>query len=91
VIRSCGKDPKGPGSNFRKFEHDPFGSKTPRDVVDKLNRETLKALQTPKQRERLAALGLDSMVMTPGEFDVHVQKEIAVNSALVRAIGIKPE
>lgn len=66
-------------------------AKTPRDIVDKLNRETLKALQAPKSRERLAALGLDAMVMTPGEFDAHVQKEVAVNAALVKAIGIKPE
>lgn len=66
-------------------------AKTPRDIVDKLNRETLKALQTPKLREKLAALGLDPMVMTPKEFDAHVQKEIALNAALVKAIGIKPE
>ena len=66
-------------------------ARTPRDVVEKLNRETLKAMQAPGTRERLAALGLDPMVMTPQEFDVHVQKEIAVNAALVRAAGIKQE
>ena len=65
--------------------------KTPREIVDKLNRETLKALQTPKVREKLAALGLDPMVMTPKEFDAYVQKEVALNAALVKAIGIKPE
>jgi len=66
-------------------------AKTPRDVVDKLHDETLKALQVPKVRERLATLGLDPMVMTPNEFDAYVQKEITVNAALVRAAGIKPE
>jgi tripartite-type tricarboxylate transporter receptor subunit TctC len=66
-------------------------AKTPREIVDKLHRETLKALQTPKLREKLAALGLDPMVMTPKEFDAHVQKEIALNAALVKAIGIKPD
>ena len=66
-------------------------AKTPRDIVDKLHRETLKALQTPKLREKLAALGLDPMVMTPKEFDAHVQKEIALNTALVKATGIKPD
>jgi len=64
-------------------------AKTPRDVVDKLHRETLKALQAPKMRDRLAALGVEPMVMTPSEFDAHVQKEIAVNAALVKATGIK--
>ena len=33
-------------------------AKTPREIVDKLNRETLKALQEPKVRDKLAALGL---------------------------------
>jgi len=27
--------------------------------------------------------------MTPSEFDAHVEKEIAVNAALVKAAGIK--
>ena len=64
-------------------------AKTPREIVDKLNRETLKALQEPKVRDKLAALGFDSLVMTPAEFDAHVKKEIAVNAALVKAAGIK--
>jgi tripartite-type tricarboxylate transporter receptor subunit TctC len=66
-------------------------AKTPRDIVDKLQRETLKALQTPKVRDKLATLGLDPMVMTPKEFDALVQKEIALNAALVNEIGIKPD
>ena len=66
-------------------------AKTPRDIVDKLHRETLKALQAPKVRDKLVTLGLDPMVMTPAEFDAHVEKEIAVNAALVKAVGIKPD
>ena len=65
-------------------------AKTPRDIVDKLNRETLKVLQAPKVRDKLAALGFEPMVMTPAEFAAHVEKEIAVNAALVKAAGIKP-
>ena len=64
-------------------------AKTPRDIVDKLNRETLKALQEPKVRDKLAALGFEPMVMTPAEFAAHVEKEIAVNAALVKAAGIQ--
>ena len=65
-------------------------AKTPRDIVDKLNAEARKALQTPKVRDRLATLGVDPMVMTPEDFDVFVRKEIAVNAALVKAAGITP-
>jgi tripartite-type tricarboxylate transporter receptor subunit TctC len=64
---------------------------TPREIVDKLHRETLKALQEPKVREKLATLGMDPMVMTPKELDAYVEKEIISDAALVKAIGLKPE
>ncbi len=65
--------------------------KTSREIVDQLNRETLKALQVPRMRERLTQLGLEPMAMTPKEFDTLVEKEIALNAALVKKIGIKAE
>ena len=64
-------------------------SKTPRDIVDKLHRETVTALQAPRTLEKLSVLGVDPMVMAPKEFDAHVQREISVNAKLVKAIGIK--
>ncbi|MGH6727351.1 MAG: Bug family tripartite tricarboxylate transporter substrate binding protein [Pseudolabrys sp.] len=65
-------------------------AKTPHDIVEKLHDETLKALQAPKVRDKLAALGVDPMVMTTKEFGGYVRKEIAANAALVKAVGIKP-
>ena len=88
--------PATPEAGFANAEY-PFWlgvfvpAKTPRDIVDKLHRETLKALQAPKVRDKLAALGIDPMVMTPTEFDAHIEKEIADNAALVKAIGLKPQ
>ena len=64
-------------------------AKTPHHIVDKLNRETLKALQEAKVRDKLAGLGFEPMVMTPAEFAAHVEKEIDVNEALAKAAGIK--
>jgi len=64
-------------------------AKTPRNIIDKLNRETLTALQAPKVRDRLATLGVDPMVMTPKEFETYVQQQFAVNAALVKGIGLK--
>ena len=64
-------------------------AKTPREIIDKLNRDTLKALQEPKVRDKLAALGVDPMVMTPSEFAAYVEKEIALNAALVKAARLK--
>jgi tripartite-type tricarboxylate transporter receptor subunit TctC len=64
---------------------------TPREIVDELHRETLKALQEPKVREKLATLGMEPMVMTPKEFDAYVEKEIISDAALVKAIRLKLE
>lgn len=66
-------------------------AKTPRDIVNKLHSETVKALQAPKVQERIAALFVDPMVMTPNDFDAFVQKEIDLNAALVKAAGIRPD
>ncbi len=66
-------------------------ARTPREIVDKLHRETLEALQQPKLKDKLARLGVDPMLMSPTEFDALVEKEIAANAALVAAIGLKPD
>ena len=66
-------------------------AKTPSDIVNRLNRETLNALQAPKAREKLAALGVDPLVMSPAEFAAHIDKEIALNATLVQQAGVKAE
>ena len=66
-------------------------ARTSREVIEKLNRETLKALQEPKLRDGLANLGVDPMVMSPAQFEAHVQREMAMNASLVKAVGLKPE
>jgi tripartite-type tricarboxylate transporter receptor subunit TctC len=64
---------------------------TPREVVERLSRETLKALQVPKVREKLAALGVDPMTMSPDEFAAEVNREVSLNAALARKAGLKAE
>jgi tripartite-type tricarboxylate transporter receptor subunit TctC len=66
-------------------------AKTSREIVDRLHQQTIKALQEPKVKDRLTKLGVDTMTTTPAEFDALVRKEIPLNAALVKAIGLKPE
>jgi tripartite-type tricarboxylate transporter receptor subunit TctC len=66
-------------------------AKTPREIVDKLHDEMIKALRSPKVRNKLAALGVDPMEKSPREFDAQVEQEIALNAALVKAAGVKQE
>lgn len=63
-------------------------AKTPRAIVGKLHDETLKALQSPKVKEKLASLGVDPMVMTSAEFQALVEKEIGTDAALAKAAGL---
>jgi tripartite-type tricarboxylate transporter receptor subunit TctC len=64
---------------------------TPREIVERLNRETLKALQAPRVRDRLAGLGVDPMPMSPDQFAAHVEQEVAHNATLARGAGLKAE
>jgi tripartite-type tricarboxylate transporter receptor subunit TctC len=67
------------------------GAKTPRDVVNRLNRETVKALATAELKDRLAKIGAEPLSMTPEEFDALIRREIVDNERLVKAAGIKTE
>jgi tripartite-type tricarboxylate transporter receptor subunit TctC len=66
-------------------------ARTPSDIVNRLHRETSSALQTPKVREKLAALGVDPMVMSQSEFAAHVEREIVLNAKLVQQAGVKTD
>ena len=64
--------------------------KTPRDIIDKLYTETRKAMALKSVQDKLTALGSEPANMTPAEFDKFIQAEVAMNHALVKAAGIKP-
>lgn len=62
---------------------------TPKDIVDKLNAETRKALQDPGVKAKLAVIGGDPLPMSPSQFEDFVKKEIDVNAVLVKASGVQ--
>lgn len=64
-------------------------AKTPREVLDKLNKEIVAVLQTQKVRERLATVGVDPMNMSRSDFDAFIRKSVDVDAALVKTIGLK--
>lgn len=66
-------------------------AKTPDIIVDRLYRETMKALREPKVRDKLAALSVNSLEMPPVEFDAFVQKQIKADADLVRSAGLKAQ
>lgn len=65
--------------------------KTPREVVNRLNQATLKALATPEVKERLASQGAEALPMSPEQFDTMIREELTANAAIIKAAGIKIE
>jgi len=66
-------------------------AKTPRDVVQRLNQLSLKALQSAEVKERLASLGAEPLPMSPEQFDAMIREEMVANAAIIKAAGIKAE
>jgi tripartite-type tricarboxylate transporter receptor subunit TctC len=62
---------------------------TPRDLVERINKDVNAVMLLPDVKERLASLGADPMPMTPAEFDKFVRAEIADSAKVVAAAGIK--
>jgi tripartite-type tricarboxylate transporter receptor subunit TctC len=65
--------------------------KTPRAVIDKLNREMVKIVQSPDVKAAFLRDGLESVGDTPEEFGKIIRAELAKWSKLVKAAGILPE
>lgn len=60
-------------------------AQTPREIVEKLHRETQKALQAPAVRARFATLGVDPLPMTLDEFAAFFRADVAASEALAQA------
>lgn len=79
-----------PGSEFNFWIGMMVPAKTPRDIVNRLNAEVIKALALPEVKERFVQLGADAWTSTPEQFDAYIKAEITSNAALVKAAGLSP-
>ncbi len=66
-------------------------AKTPRAIVDRLNSEIVRALNSPDLRTQLTNGGADPAGTTPEQYTVYVQNEIAKWAKVIKAAGIKGE
>jgi tripartite-type tricarboxylate transporter receptor subunit TctC len=62
---------------------------TPRPVIDRLNRETVKALDSADVREKLLAQGAEQMPGTPEAFGAFMREEMAKWAPVVKQAGVK--
>ncbi|HSV53599.1 MAG TPA: tripartite tricarboxylate transporter substrate binding protein [Burkholderiaceae bacterium] len=78
-----------PGSEFNFWIGMMAPGKTPRDIVNRLHDEVVKALATPEVKERFARLGADAWTLKPEQFDAYIKDEIKSNAVLVKAAGLQ--
>jgi tripartite-type tricarboxylate transporter receptor subunit TctC len=66
-------------------------ARTPRDVVAKLNREIVKAIEKPAIGQRLIDSGLQPAPSTPAELDAFVKQQLVAWGRKIKDAGIQPE
>jgi tripartite-type tricarboxylate transporter receptor subunit TctC len=64
---------------------------TPKDVVTRLNREAVKALESAEVRERFAGMGVEPVSSTPEQAAAYLKSETAKYAKVVKAIGLRIE
>jgi tripartite-type tricarboxylate transporter receptor subunit TctC len=65
----------------------PAGTPTP--IVDKLNAEINRILRRPEVKEAWAKQGAEPLIMTPGEFDKYLRRDIEKWAKVIETAGIK--
>lgn len=66
-------------------------AKTPRPVVERLQKEIAAVLGEPETRERYATLGIEPVANTPDEFAGQIRADLARWEKVVRQAGIRIE
>jgi tripartite-type tricarboxylate transporter receptor subunit TctC len=66
-------------------------AKTPAPIVERLNAELMKALQSPEVRAKLAQQGTEPLGSTPAEYGAYIKSELARWSKIVKETGVTLE
>ncbi|MBV8826338.1 MAG: tripartite tricarboxylate transporter substrate binding protein [Hyphomicrobiales bacterium] len=62
---------------------------TPRPIIDKLNAELRRIVESEEMRKRLVQEGTDPTTSTPEEYAANLEREEAKWAALIRKLGLK--
>ncbi|MBN9409390.1 MAG: tripartite tricarboxylate transporter substrate binding protein [Burkholderiales bacterium] len=66
-------------------------AKTPRPIIDQLNRQVHAILQSEEVKSQLLQAGMDVAPTTPEQFAQVIAEEIALHAELVKASGLVPQ
>ena len=64
---------------------------TPKSIIERLNRETVKALQFADVQAAMARQGLEATPSTPAELAARIRRETATWAAVIKKTGIRAE
>jgi tripartite-type tricarboxylate transporter receptor subunit TctC len=64
---------------------------TPAAIIDKLYKQVGEVLKTPYAHERFAAAGTDVVGSSPKEFGELIKRELAQNSKVIKAVGMRAD
>jgi len=66
-------------------------AKTPKEIIERLNRELVKALNSAEVKDLFAKQGLEAAPGTPGELAQFMKREYETWGKVVKQAGIKPQ
>jgi tripartite-type tricarboxylate transporter receptor subunit TctC len=83
-------------SGIPGFRYDSWGAmyapaRTSRAVINKLNREIVDTLKQPEITQRLHAIGMEPVPITPAELDKFTASQLKLALALAKQAGLRPE
>jgi tripartite-type tricarboxylate transporter receptor subunit TctC len=66
-------------------------AKTPRAIVERLNREVRSAVTSPEMVEKFTGIAVEPMPLAVSEFEALVKSELEANARLIKSGALKPE
>ena len=80
-----------PGFDVSSWQGIVLPAGTPREIVERLNRELVKVLGSQDVKDQFAQHSAEASPSTPEEFGAYVKQEIARWQKVAREAGVKPE
>jgi len=80
-----------PGFEFLAWHGILAPKATPRDIVQRLNRDIAAVLNLPEVKQRLNDTGFEVVASAPEAFEEQVRKDLDLYGRVAREAGIKPE